>query len=72
MPEPLKIYIDRQKIRKNEPAIVVEYPTSGDKVFCSEVRGEEFVIKQDFTRTVKPVVWIEFSGQTLTMFNTKP
>lgn len=67
----IKIYIDRQKIAENEPAIVVE---SGDEVsFCSLVHTPDFAIKQDFTRTKKPVVWIEYTGlDPLMCRNDKP
>lgn len=71
----LKIYIDRQKIAENEPAIVVEDPNSTDApLFCSKVRHPEFTIEQDFSRKKKPVVWIEYYGapQNLYSSTSKP
>jgi hypothetical protein len=66
----LKIYIDRQKIAENEPAIVIQSP-DGAVEFCSLVSAGGFVIKQDFSRKVKPVVWIEYNGGTLPVVSTK-
>jgi hypothetical protein len=67
----LKIYIDRQKIAENNPAIVVE-SQDGTVQFCSEVRSPEFAIKQDFSRDVKPVVWIEYYDGPLRTITSKP
>lgn len=67
----VKIYIDRGEIAANRPAIVVEI---GDEepVFCSEVRGGTFLIKQDFTRMIKPVVWIEEYTGAIVMETSTP